>query len=217
MSKLKVPKNSPSLDMTPMVDLAFLLVTFFMLTASFRATEAVVVDSPASVSEVIIPENYLMVSVDKAGRAFFNVTGKEVRVEMLEGMMAKYKLSLNEEQKKQFSLMTSFGCDIKNLGAYINEKSDTKRAQIAGKGIPLDSTDNQLKDWIKFGGNAVMAKWKNEKDAAAAEGKDFKLKKPSVAIKADAKTPYVSVKAVIDVFLELDINRFDFVTNLEKN
>ncbi|MFM1898639.1 MAG: hypothetical protein RL577_879, partial [Bacteroidota bacterium] len=35
MPKVKMPKSSPSLDMTPMVDLAFLLVTFFMLTSSF--------------------------------------------------------------------------------------------------------------------------------------------------------------------------------------
>jgi len=46
MPKIKMPKSNPSLDMTPMVDLAFLLVTFFMLTASARVSEPVVVDTP---------------------------------------------------------------------------------------------------------------------------------------------------------------------------
>jgi len=71
MPKIKMPKSSPSIDMTPMVDLAFLLVTFFMLAASFRSSEPVQVTTPTSVSDKIIPSNIIMVTLDKGGRVFF--------------------------------------------------------------------------------------------------------------------------------------------------
>ena len=51
MPKIKLPTKSPHIDMTPMVDLFSLLLTFFMLTASFRPQEAAPIDTPNSISE----------------------------------------------------------------------------------------------------------------------------------------------------------------------
>ena len=83
MPKIKIPKSSPSIDMTPMVDLAFLLVTFFMLAASFRSSEPVEVDIPSSISDKIIPDNVVMVTIDKGGRVFFNMSDVEARIQLL--------------------------------------------------------------------------------------------------------------------------------------
>ncbi len=67
MAKIKMPRSSPAMDMTPLVDLAFLLVTFFMLTAQFRPEEAVAVDTPSSMSQSPIPmTNMMTIVVDTA-------------------------------------------------------------------------------------------------------------------------------------------------------
>ncbi|MBK7295326.1 MAG: biopolymer transporter ExbD [Flavobacteriales bacterium] len=102
MAKLKMPKGTPALDMTPMVDLAFLLVTFFMLTAQFRPEEAVAVDTPASTSESSIPVNNMMtIIVDSAGRVFWDMTDLKVRQEVLVelGKLVNYTPSAEELQR----------------------------------------------------------------------------------------------------------------------
>ena len=85
-----MPKSNPSLDMTPMVDLAFLLVTFFMLTASARVSEPVVVDTPSSNSDKLLPENVILVTIDDKGKAYYNINNYDVRIKTLERMGAQY-------------------------------------------------------------------------------------------------------------------------------
>ena len=74
MPKVKIARKSVSLDMTAMCDVAFLLLTFFMLTTKFKPEEAVAVDIPASVSQIQIPDkNIMMISVREDGAIFFGV------------------------------------------------------------------------------------------------------------------------------------------------
>jgi biopolymer transport protein ExbD len=154
MPKIKMPKGTPSIDMTPMVDLAFLLVTFFMLTASFRNAEPVTVETPSSISDKIIPENILMVTLDKDGRVFFNLSDPEARKEMLNNMLQKYKVGLSPEKIEEFSFMSTFGCTMQELPAYMNTEA-AKRASFPTEGIPTDSTKNELLDWLSFAANAA--------------------------------------------------------------
>ena len=84
--------------MTPMVDLFALLLTFFMLTTSFRPTEAVVVDTPSSVSEKVNPEkDVITLLVGKDNKVFLNFdNGKDtsilIRKEVLKKMAEQYRL-----------------------------------------------------------------------------------------------------------------------------
>jgi len=216
MSKIKVAKSAPSLDMTPMVDLAFLLVTFFMLTASFRMAEPVVVDPPASHAEKTLPDNTILVSIDGIGRPFFGVSNAEAKVATLMKMSDKYKVKFNEAQVKKFGGMSSFGVDIKDLPRYIDATENERLKFQPQKGVPNDSLrDPQLSDWVRYAAQETNGIYIRERDKAKEAGRDFVGEKVRYAIKADAKSKYMYVKAVLKTFTDMKIYRFNLITSLE--
>ena len=92
MPKIKPIRHSPRLDMTPMVDLAFLLVTFFMLTTKFRPDEAVQVQMPTSTAPMPRPEkNLAEITIANDGRIFYDIQGKYNRQEVIKKVVAKMK------------------------------------------------------------------------------------------------------------------------------
>jgi biopolymer transport protein ExbD len=217
MPKIKIPKGSPSIDMTPMVDLAFLLVTFFMLAASFRSSEPVDVDVPSSISDVIIPENVVLVTVDKDGRVFFNMSDPEARRELLTAMSAKYKVGFTPEQMDEFTYMSSFGCKMNEMPGYIDMESDARKA-FKTEAIPYkDSTANQLRDWIYYGNIAALNTGKTSFMEAKMKGlnPDPIDYKPKFILRVDSKTLYFKAQKVIDVFRDLNINNLNFITSME--
>jgi len=218
MPKIKIPKSSPSIDMTPMVDLAFLLVTFFMLSASFRSSEPVEVDVPSSISDIIIPENVIQVSIDKGGVVFFNMSDAEARKELLANMAKKYNVTFNEEQFEKFSFMTSFGCKIKELPNYIDKSAEERKLISTGisTGVP-DSLDNQLRDWIYYGNAASLNSGKTAYEAAKLKGESPNINdfKPKFILKVDNTALYAHAQNVINVFRDLNLNNLNFITSLE--
>ncbi len=136
MPKIKMPRGNPSLDMTPMVDLAFLLVTFFMLTASVRVSEPVIVDPPSSASDKLLPDNVILITVDPKGKPFFNINNYDVRVKTLEQMGQQYKIAFTAKEKERFGKMTSFGVPMAQLKEYINmddPQAQKEKAKTAGR------------------------------------------------------------------------------------
>lgn len=205
MPKLKMPRSSPKLDMTPMVDLAFLLVTFFMLTAQFRPEEPVAVDTPSSQSDLPIPmTNMMTIVVDTAGHVFWDFTDKGVRMAVLEEMGKRINYVPSEREKIKFVNVGPVGIPIQNLPEFLAlESGDERKAYIQQfEGIPMDSTNNQLKDWIVATVNIFY------RDANT---------KPVVALKADGNTNYSRVAEVIRTFQSpaIQISKFKMITDLE--
>ena len=222
MSKKPSKGGAPALDMTPMVDLAFLLVTFFMLTASFRMAEPVVVDPPSSIGEVALPDNHIMVTIDDNGRVFFGISNSTAKMNALREMSAKYKVPFSEEQIVKFSGLPSFGVDLKDLPSYIDAKEEARKDfrgvnKNGQAGVPIDTItpNNQLKDWIAIGGREAVKMYQEAREKAEQSGAELKAEKPRYAIKCAGKTKYIFVKNVIKTFTDLKIYQFNLITSLE--
>lgn len=196
MAKFKAKKQNIAIDMTPMVDLAFLLITFFMLTVKFRAPEALEVQVPSSIADTPLPsQDILIISASADGRVFFGVDSKHTRQSILEKVQEKYGYTFDEREKQLFGVLPEIGVPFEQLKAYLNLSEVERKAIDKRTSIPIDSANNQLKQWILF------ARYSNPK--------------LRIAVRADEKTPYPVIARIIETLKDQKIHRFNLITTLE--
>lgn len=198
MGRFKIKKQDTFIDMTPMSDVMVLLLTFFMLTATFVKEEPVKVVTPGSVSEIKIPStNLLTVFVEKSGKVFMTMDSPESLRKLAGEMKTEGKLDLNSEELEIFANAPTFGTPLNTIKSWL--KSDVKndiltKSQEAG--IPCDSLNNEFIIWVSA--------------ARQACGDNMKI-----AIKADKATSYAVIKKVMDSLREIDENRYNLITSLK--
>jgi biopolymer transport protein ExbD len=203
MAKHKLPRKSTHIDMTAMCDVAFLLLTFFMLATKFKPDEPVVVKTPSSISDIIMPENSILLTVDPSGKVFFDYDNKKAKAILIDKVNTEKGLNLTDAEKESFKRGASFGLPFNQMKAYlaidpINQK------EYKFTGIPIDTTTymanvNELAYWVQ---------------AARTAGQETGTP-PRICIKCDASTVYPRVKDVIKTLTKNKIDRFNLVTSLE--
>ena len=196
MGRAQIKKKSTFIDMTAMSDVTVLLLTFFMLTSTFVKKEPVQVTTPASVSEIKIPEtNVLQILVDPEGKIFMSLDKQQDMQAVLESMGEEYGIKFTPEQQKRFTLASTFGVPIRSMQKFLDLPEEQRDKILRNEGIPCDSTDNQFKAWVRN---------------ARAANTDLRI-----AIKADASTPYSVIKNVMNSLQDLRENRYNLITSLK--
>jgi biopolymer transport protein ExbD len=197
MPKVKVPRKSTLIDMTAMCDVAFLLLTFFMLTTQFKSDESVMVDTPSSISEIKLPDtDILNITITKEGKVFFSIDNKNfARERLLAKISEKYpELQFTPQEEKAFALTGSVGVPLNQLKGYL-DLDETERKMYDQPGIPIDSSNNELGTWIMQG----------------------RLSNPNVriTIDGDQACPWPVIKKVMDTLQDKNVNKFNLITDLE--
>lgn len=209
MPKVKMKRQNVTMDMTAMCDVAFLLLSFFILTAKFRPNEPIVVDIPASLAQIPIPEkDILLISVGKDGRIFFGIDGQENRTRLLDEIANRKNFQVTGEMQKTFKLLDQIGVPLEQfpqfLALHTDEIAKYKQPGLSANpkatipGMPrqngdLDSEKNDLGELI------VLARTLNSA---------FRI-----AIKADKDTDYKYVDDVIETLRKTNSNRFNLITS----
>ena len=198
MGKAKIKRKSTFIDMTAMSDVTVLLLTFFMLTSTFIKKEPVQVMTPASVSDIKIPEtDILQILVEPSGKIFMSLDKQPDMAAVLDKMGEEYGIVFTPEQEKKFVIASTFGVPMQKMSNFLNLSLEEQDKVLKSMGIPCDSTDNQFKSWIR---NARVV------------NPDLRI-----AIKADADTPYSIIKNVMNSLLDLRENRYNLITALKSS
>jgi biopolymer transport protein ExbD len=197
MPKVKVARKSTWVDMTAMCDVAFLLLTFFILTSNFIQKELVTVVTPTSISEIKVPEtNVMSILIGSDGKVVMGIDNQKKREELLDKIADAYSLTFTKKQKEEFSLAGLFGVPVGVLAQSLDMTPGDRAKPENVMGVPSDSTNNQFKEWVRY---------------ARKVNPDLKI-----VIKADKGTPYSKIKSVLGTLQDLNENRYNLITGMEE-
>ena len=201
MPSVKIPKKSTDTDMTPFVDIAFLILSFFIMATKFKPPEPVPITTPGSVLSQKLPEsNAIMVTIDSSNRVFFSILSEKDKTKfdaVIQAVNSSRSLGLSPAEMANFKLTYMVGVPFGGLKQLL--ALDPKdQGNLKQPGIPvLDSANNELVWWI---GAA--------KTAFAGETLNY-------LIKGDGQSKYPTFEAVVSALKRNDEFKYNLVTSLD--
>ncbi len=198
MPRVKIAKKSTETDMTPFVDIAFLILSFFIMATKFKPAEAVPIQTPNSVSSQKLPENdAVMISIDKNDKVYFSIMAQrdpESARSIIKAAAQSRNVPISDAQVANYFSGDMIGVPFGKLGQFLALSKDDKKAYIQ-EGIPVkDSSNNELYYWI------------------AATRTVFSGKKLQFLIKGDNVSKYPAFEAIIDALKKNDEQKYNLVT-----
>lgn len=201
MPSVKMPRKSTDTDMTPFVDIAFLILSFFIMATKFKPPETVEIKTPGSVLSQPLPQNNaVMISMDSLNRVFFTVLSEKdpgKYTTIINGINTSQNLGLTPAEMANFKKVYMTGVPFGSLKQFLGMSSE-QQAAYKLPGIPvMDSTNNQLIWWIR--------------EAKAA----FAGEKLNYLIKGDNNAKYPAFEAVLAALKKNEEFKYNLVTSLD--
>ena len=185
--------------MTAMCDVAFLLLSFFILATKQKPPEAVTVNNPSSVSTRVAKEEAILVTLTKEGKVYLMLGDKTHKEKILDDINTTKALGLNAGEMGKLKKLDFIGMPFNMLKGSLDLSSPIPSDKMPG--IPCgDSTNNELTDWMR----SVVASYAGEN-----------LDNLNLLVKGDNLAKYPAFKNIKSSFKRNDIYKFKIVTNPE--
>ena len=199
MGRAKIPRKSTSIDMTAMCDVAFLLLSFFILATKQKPPEAVTVTAPSSVSAEAAPEKSILITLTKEGKVFLMIGDDAKKKEILQDINTTRSLGLTPSELTALGKMPFIGMPLAKLKALVNLSTPLPPNEM--EGIPIkDSSNNEMVDWLRSVTNAYS-------------GGDLADLEKILLIKGDNEALYPEFKSIKYAFKKNELFKFRIVTN----
>ncbi|MCX8472176.1 MAG: biopolymer transporter ExbD [Sediminibacterium sp.] len=193
MGRSKIPRKSTNIDMTAMCDVAFLLLSFFIMATKFKPAEAIPVVPPSSVSSKVAPsKDICLITVDQNGKVFLGIDDKAMRALLGDEIKKTQNIDF---KTSDFASKEFWGCSFSQLPSLLALPKDKVKGENL-PGIPAkDSAHNELIEWMKLVKQVYLGKTLN------------------IIFKGDGGVKYDVFNNVLESFRKNDLDRFQMVTN----
>ncbi len=203
MGRAKLPRKSTSIDMTAMCDVAFLLLSFFILATKQKPPEAVAVQSPTSTQTKAAsdPSKSILITLNKDGKCYLMLGEETKKLDVIQDLNMTRQLGLSDAEMAKLSKMQVIGMPLNQIKGMLALSTPVPATKMDG--IPIkDSANNELVDWIRSISNAY-------KGTSQRELEDKLL------LKGDVDALYPQFKNIKAALKKNDIYKFRIVTNSE--